>query len=235
MNTFFTTITKKQIRGFTLVEILVVLGVFSSVMVIAAGALLTTQSINTKLKESQSVLDNVNLSVELMARDIRYGSEFHCGVSTFTGATLNPTASSTLRKNCSFVRQGGTMLIFKPYNAATSTDRVAYYLDSGSILYKDEYTDEGNATTTYQVTTDNVTIKSLVFYVSGANTSAGVGRDVFNAHDYEQPIVSFTIFGETEPSSGYFKVIAGEGTEAVNIKAVKFIVQDSVTSRILDI
>lgn len=219
-------------KGFTLVEILVVLGLFSTVMVIAAGALFTTQAINTKLQETQAVLDNVNLSMEIMSREIRYGSNFHCTVATFTGNDLDPVASSTLRKSCPFSAQGGTMLIFRPYQSATSTDRVAYYL-KGGILFKDEYI--GGATTTYQVTTDNITINSLVFYVTGANSVEAVGQDFNGVHDTIQPLITLNVFGETKPAKKYYSASMSEGGAQKNIVSVKFNVQTSISSRDLDI
>ncbi len=208
---------KSSKRGFTLVEILVVLGLFSSVMVIAAGALLTTQSVNVKLQETQSILDNVNLSMETMTREIRYGSVFHCNI------TLS-TASSSLRKSCPFEDDGGTVLFFRPNTMTNEEDRVAYYLSSNGVLYKDEYI--GGATTTYQVTGDDVTIKSLVFYVKGANTVSGVNEDVADVHDYLQPLITVTLAGETKPVKRL--------SSATSAGVVKFTVQTSISSRELD-
>ena len=219
------------LKGFTLVEILVVLGLFSSVMTIAVGALLSAQSINVKLQDSQSVLDNMNLSVETMSREIRYGSEFHCDD---TLEIALQTASSSLRKDCQFVDAtsgGGAVLIFKPNNF-TSDDRVAYYVSEQGVLLKDEYI--GGATTTYQITSDSVTIRSLVFYVTGAYTLSGTTKNAVNANDFDQPLITVTIDGETKPVKKYLQTIAGEGSAKRNIKAVRFTLQTSVSSRILD-
>lgn len=221
-----------SLKAFTLVEILVVIGLFSGVMVIAAGSLLITQTINTRLQETQAVLDNVNLSMDTMSREIRYGGNFHCDVATFSGSTLDVDATSTLRKSCPYTEQGGTVLIFRPYQASTSTDRVAYYM-KGGIVFKDEYI--GGATTTYQVTADNITINSLVFYVSGAYSTNAVGEDFGGLHDYTQPVVTLTIFGETKPSKGYFVTIPGDGPDKKNLRSVKFTVQTSISARELDI
>jgi prepilin-type N-terminal cleavage/methylation domain-containing protein len=223
---------KNNSAGFTLVEILVVMGLFSAVMVIAAGSLLMTQAVNTKLQETQSILDNVNLSMDIMSREIRYGSAFHCDIATFSGpGTLNQVASSTLRRDCSFADQGGTMLIFRPYQSSTSTDRVAYYL-KGGIIFKDEYI--GGATTTYQVTADNVTINSLAFYVHGAYSASSTAmQNASNTIDYTQPLITLTIAGETKPAKTYYASVVGEGTK--NIRAVRFIVETSISARELDI
>lgn len=222
---FFTNkkeIRKNKFKGFTLVEILVVLGLFSTVITIAVGALFTTQAINTKLQETQSVLDNVNLSMETMTRDIRYGSSFHCDVNL-------STSSSTLRKDCAYSDEGGTILFFKPEGALHDTDRVAYYASStqfGNVILKDEYID--GATTTYQITGNDVTIKTLVFYVTGANTSSStdIARNITKAgvvqFDYIQPLITLTVAGETKT------------TKATTTGIVKFTVQTSISPRQLD-
>jgi hypothetical protein len=170
--------------------------------------------------------------MDTVAREIRYGSNFHCNVATFSGATLEVDATSTLRKDCSFADQGGNMIMFRPYQASTSTDRVVYYL-KGGIVFKDEYV--GGSTSTYQVTADNITINSLVFYVTGSYSTSGVGEDYKGLHDYVQPLVTLTMFGETKPAKGYFVTVAGDGPGKKNLRAVKFIVQTSISPRELDI
>lgn len=214
-----------KLGGFTLVEMLVVLGLFSFIMTLATGALYSTQAINVKLQDTQSVLDNVNLSMETMSRDIRYGFDFHCAEE------MNET-DIQLRKSCSYqntgASHGGKFLFFRPFDAASSSDRVVYYASTtskGSVILKDEYIADalGNiSTTTYQITTSNVKIKSLIFYVTGANTTLGKsGMDVGDVHDYAQPLITINISGETIPIKQ-------------NASSTKFIIQSSVTSRNLD-
>lgn len=97
-----------RIKGFTLVEMLVVLGLFSFIMTLATGVLYTTQAINVKLQETQSVLDNVSVSLEIVSRDIRYGSHFHCSTTLHDSTFLE-------RKNCSYndigANNGGSVIL----------------------------------------------------------------------------------------------------------------------------
>ena len=173
-------------KGFTLVEILVVLGLFSSISTLALGTLFNAQAINTKLQEAQSVLDNINLSAQTIIRDIRLGSDFHCEVYL-------PDPVPTTRKNCvQGSSLGGSVLIFKSAEAASSTDRVAYYIQNG-ILFKNEY--KGTATTSVlQITSPDVVITSLGFYLDGAQTSDG-SNDVGGATDLKQPLITMSISG----------------------------------------
>jgi type II secretory pathway pseudopilin PulG len=181
----------KKIKGYSLVEILVVLGLFSSIATLSLGALFNAQSINARLQETQIILDNVNLSTQTITRDIRFGTEFYC-------ATTLPSVVPTVRKNCTAKdTSGGAVLVFKPSDATNDLDRVAYYVKNG-VLYKDVYPYLGS-TTVLQMTSDDVNMSSLIFYVDGAQTSDGSNDDA-NAIDYKQPFITMILSGITKPS-----------------------------------
>ncbi len=175
-------------RGFSLVEILVVLGLFSSISTLSLGALFNAKSINSHLQETQSVLDNLNLSVQTITREIRFGSDFNC-IST----TQPPEYIATVRNNCVYGADGGTpgaVLGFKPSDAVNDNDRVAFYVDNDA-LYKRVFPQVGDVQT-YQMTPNDIDIRSVMFYVDGAGTIAT---------DNKQPLVVMFISGVTRPSS----------------------------------
>jgi len=68
----------KTNRGFTLVELIVSLGIFTAVMFIATGALLSIINVNKKAQAQQSAINNINFALENMARNIRTGSHYIC-------------------------------------------------------------------------------------------------------------------------------------------------------------
>ena len=70
--------SKKSLKGFTLIELMVVIALFSTIMTVAIGALFSAQAVNVKLQQTQIVIDGINLAIEEMVRDIRYGSQFYC-------------------------------------------------------------------------------------------------------------------------------------------------------------
>jgi len=196
----------KPVRGFTLVELLVVLALFTTVITIATGALFSAQAINTKLQQTQIILDGVNLATEQMVRDIRYGSIFYCAASI--------PGSIPDRQNCAYPN-GNTVLMFKPPTGLTannsSNDRVVYYLSNG-MVYRREYP-EGVAGTAVQITSSDVTIDKLLFYVKGAQSTS--------ASEYIQPVVTLVISGVTKPVQEY-------------ITPVRFSVETTISTRKLD-
>ena len=187
----------KNVQGYSLVEILVVLGLFSSISTLSLGALFNAQSVNARLQETQTILDNMNLSTQTVTRDIRFGSDFHCEVTTPMGSISSIPTVPTNRKNCAPGSPQGTVLILKPSDATNDSDRIAYYVSNG-VLYKDVYPYLGT-TTVLQMTSDDIYITSLKFYVDGANTSDGSNDDL-GLTDYKQPLISMFLSGVTRPA-----------------------------------
>ena len=71
-------------KGFTLIEIIVSVTIFTIVMLIAVGAVLNAVQANRKAQTLNVVINNLNLAFESMIRDIRTGSEYRdngCGAA----------------------------------------------------------------------------------------------------------------------------------------------------------
>lgn len=82
----------QKILGFTLIEIMVAVSIFSMVMLVAIGAVLSVVSANKKSQALNSVLGSLNFALEGMMRDLRTGYDYDCGA---TGSVSDcPTASS---------------------------------------------------------------------------------------------------------------------------------------------
>jgi prepilin-type N-terminal cleavage/methylation domain-containing protein len=203
-------------RGFTLVELLVAMAIFITVITIATGALFSAQAINVRLEQTQVILDEVNLATEMMVRDIRYGTTFYCD-------TTSPGASvPTSRKSCAHPA-GGTVLIFRPAVALSGStnqlnDRIAYYISNG-ILYKKEYS-SGGEVRTFQMTSSSINVSNLTFFVTGAQSTTGT-NDFSSLSDINQPLVTILISGMTVPRRS-------------NIPPVPFSVETSASSREID-
>ncbi|MFA7315154.1 MAG: type II secretion system protein, partial [Candidatus Magasanikbacteria bacterium] len=71
--------TSKTNTGFTLVEMMVAIAVFSIVMVAAMSALLNVIDANNKARAIKTAINNVNFALEGISRDMRMGTDYKCG------------------------------------------------------------------------------------------------------------------------------------------------------------
>lgn len=207
--------TKKSIRGFTLVELLVTMAIFITVITIATGALFSAQAINVRLEQTQIILDEMNVAVEVMVRDIRYGTTFYCDTTVQSTAPL-------LRKSCIYPTDG-SVLSFRPATQLEGSDnqlndRVAYYVSDGA-LYKREYP-SGAEFRTFQLTSSSLDISDLSFFVTGAHSSTGT-NDAGSFSDLNQPLITVAISGVTVPMRK-------------NLVPVPFSIETSASSREID-
>ncbi len=69
-------------NGFTLVELIISVGLFVTVITIGLGAVLSIFDANSKSQSVSSVMNNLNYSLDSMTRDIRFSSKYHCGSAT---------------------------------------------------------------------------------------------------------------------------------------------------------
>jgi len=84
-------ISKKN-TGFTLVEMLVAIAVFMTVMTAVIGAMLSVIDANRKSQAIKSVIDNLNFAIETISRDMRVAQNYSC--STDDPMPMNPDFSS---------------------------------------------------------------------------------------------------------------------------------------------
>ncbi len=85
-------------KGFTLVEMMVAIAVFSIVMVTAMGALLNVIDANNKARAIKTAINNISFALEGITKDMRMGTEYSC--SAISGTNLD--CSSPGREAISF-------------------------------------------------------------------------------------------------------------------------------------
>jgi prepilin-type N-terminal cleavage/methylation domain-containing protein len=218
------TLQKNAYQGFTLIEVLVAVSLFVTIVTLAMGALFQAQSVNAHLQANQTILDGMSLSFETMTRDIRYGTIFYCDT------TVPDPAVVLKRKSCPFdlsvFSSGpGTAIFFKPVDAVDPNDRVGYYATSSKI-YRWSYTN-GTLETPVAITSDDITIDILQFYVTGASVSQGavdngnVENATSSSPDNIQPVINVIATGKTTAMEK-------------NGKQVKFELQTTVAPRGID-
>jgi type II secretory pathway pseudopilin PulG len=190
---------KSGMGGFTLVELIVSVGLFAIVMLVSVGALLSLTGANRKAQSLQSVMNNLNVALDGMVRSIRKGSNYHCGPGTFTGSSSIDDCPN-----------GNTVIVFKPFGG--NLNEWGYLFDTnGSFCGKNRICKSEDGGVNYvALTSQDVTIESMKFYVLGSTPG-----------DTVQPKVVITVQGT-----------AG----AANMKTkTTFSIQATAVQRLLDL
>ncbi len=134
----------KTNKGFALVEAIVSVAIFSVVMTVGIVSLLSVVDVNRRSQAFKIVVNNLNLAIESMSKDIRVGYGYNC--------------ASVSGGDCV---AGGDSIYF----TSKSGDAVIYRLNDGSI----EKSVEGSGFVS--ITADDVVIDYLNFYVIGSSSS----------------------------------------------------------------
>lgn len=171
----------KNKKGFTLIEVLVSVSIFSIVMLVSTGAVFSIVEANKKTHTIKSVMTNLNFALESMARDIRVGSKFGCG-----SGGGDCTSGGTI-----FSYEANRNLI-GPNGENSTNDTVEYSLvddtvDNVTVKRIQRKVSGDGLVSSLFITAREIYIESLKFYVIGSGTVAG--------GDLKQPKVVITIKG----------------------------------------
>ncbi|MDB5194041.1 MAG: seg [Parcubacteria group bacterium] len=121
------------------------LTIFIIIMTISMGAILGVFDANRRSQSESVVMNNLNLAVESMAREMRFGINYHCGSS----------GDITVPQNCA---QGNTFISFLTSDGV----QMVYRLNGNSI---ERSTDGGLSY--LAVTAPEIVVENLTFYVLG--------------------------------------------------------------------
>lgn len=162
--------------GFTLVEMIVAIGLFTIVMFVATGALLSVVNLNKKAQAQQSAINNLNFVLENMARSIRTGSTYHCDISQLPlDAPRDCSGGASTFAYESDTSDG-------PASIYVSTDQRVFRLHNNGTIEKSKLS--GNGSDWVKLTDENIVIENLNFVVTGAASG-----------DSKQPLVRINISG----------------------------------------
>lgn len=217
---------KKVIKqqGFTLIEMIVSLGLFTVVAVTAVGALLAVISANQQLQAEQSVMTNLSFALDSMTREIRTGYGYVCAGTHHLNAPVSglgqifrddsndhDSMTATTTRDCSnALTQNYRGISFtEGGDSITGSDtRIMYYYDSGNeIIMRRVGNDNAQS-----IVSSGLDITDAQFIVTGSEALSE------NDTDTEQPTVTIYLEAESDDSPGK-----------------TYYLETTVTQRILDI
>ena len=222
---------KVNTSGFTLIEMLVSLSLFTVVVTMSVGTLLVLIDANGRAQSMQLIMTNLSFSLDSMTREIRTGTYWYCDDASGT----NPPGSIpavTATRDCLPGDDGDYISIIETGDSITSpygTNRITYAYDSdfytsdtgipnhGAILRK-LGGPTGAESSWVPLTGTDILIDEMRLSVSETDTYS-VSSNLF------QPTVSIYIHG-----------IAGlDSSGGAVTKTKEFELQTSITQRLIDI
>lgn len=196
----------RSTHGFTLVEMLVSLALFTIVATMAVGTLLVLISGNSRVVGEQTSLTSLSFALDSMTREIRTGSEYFCDTATqvASAAVYN---SVTAVQNCI---NGDTGFSFREagesITGGSGAKRIAYYFSNNTLWRK------VGSSAAEPIVTNDVRIINARFVVTGASP-LGTSTEIV------QPTVSILLEAQSSTSDS----------------GKTFTLQSTVTQRSLDL
>ncbi len=149
-------------RGFTLIEILVSVAIFATVMVIALGALLALSEANRRAQAINSAVNNLSAAFDSMSRTIRTGQTYACVGGS--GGT-SPDCTATPGYGFTFTAFGGDTVTYCLSNGAAASCGSATTCAVGSRCSILRQINSGNY---LPMTSPEIAITQLSFYLIGS-------------------------------------------------------------------
>jgi hypothetical protein len=134
--------------------------IFSTVMVIALGALLSMSESDRKSQSLKAVINNLNFSIDSLTRSLRVGDAYHCDASVGT---------VTVGRDCQ-IAPGASSIAFHSANGST----VVYCRGTNTACDPagtEVLRSQDGGVTFAAITAPEVAISNLNFYVIGAESA----------------------------------------------------------------
>ena len=170
---------KNSNKGFTLIEIIVSLGVFTIVILISLGSFLAVLSAQKKANAVAMTQENLRFALEMMLKEIRVASFYYCGDSEVDFGSGDDFGNGSQVKDCS---NGGPLM-----KVATRFGRVIVYrlnnnkIEKYSVLSGIPIQDSDFSVIIFP----EINISDLKFYVLNSDPT-----------DNFQPRVTITVKGD---------------------------------------
>jgi len=158
---------KHNNRGFTLIETLVSLTLFTVVLVMAGGTIVSVIDINKRNQAISSVVNNLNYSIDSMVRDIKTGYLYKCGYGG--GNIIDELKSSNNKGECD---PGNSVTLISTISGIDTVVKYEFVPASGGNGYinKTVYP-VGGSEASYSITdTNNVNITDVKFSVKNPDS-----------------------------------------------------------------
>lgn len=195
---------KKYRAGFTIIEMLVSLALFTIVITIAVGSFLSLIGGSGKLQGEQSIMSSLTFALDTMTREIRTGTYYFCSNNAGNGDDTDGNSNDlTVTQSCasgaagmSFVEAGSSL------SSGSGSGRITYIYNAGAKTIERQI--GTNSGSRESIVSSDVKLNNVQFFVTGT-TPMGSGSDVL------QPTVTIIVEAQ-DPNDPTGKVYTLETT-----------------------
>ncbi|MFW6210469.1 MAG: prepilin-type N-terminal cleavage/methylation domain-containing protein [Patescibacteria group bacterium] len=187
--------------GFSLIEMIVALALFSTVLTISVGALLMLIAANGQLREEQSIMTNLSFALDSMTRELRTGVRYYCeshpitnGPGVIFGTADLDVELGDSTNDCANGRDGTQRYHGVSFQEAgdsltgSGASRILYYYDANEEALFRRVGNQGRE----KITSDGIEVIDAEFFVTGSEPEDPDGDTV-------QPLI--TIYLEVQDAS----------------------------------
>lgn len=171
-----------QNAGFTMVEMVVSIGLFTVLMLIIMGSFLSIMDAARKARSTRIALDNVSGALDYMAREIRLGLYFRC--ENDAGAPVIALADIFTPASCPYATGGNILAFERAGGVMSNTGDQLVFWHEGERLWRS--IDSG--VTREPLTAPELNVTDFRFYVDGTDNAD------LNA-DADQPRITIFVRG----------------------------------------
>lgn len=140
-------------KGFSLLEMLVAIGIFMTIVTIAISALISIIGANKRAQAIKNTIDTVNFVIESMSRDIRSGTGYNCLSSDST------SECSEGKNKFQYINSSGETVIYE-FNSDDGSD----------ILTRTTIGEDDNQNIDILISAESgIDLDNMTFYVLGSD------------------------------------------------------------------
>lgn len=181
-------LSEKKQSGFTIVEVMIAMAIFTVIVTIGIGAVLDATTQHARAQNIRTIMDSMNFVMEDMSRNIRLGSELRCVtpandvpypnyVDSSSGKVITADCPTT---GASAMPYGSNKIIFKSVDGAT---RLTYIISQTDGVIK-QIGDDPNTAKSITPPEISMDMQRSGFTVRGSSDS-----------DQKQPLVTIRLAG----------------------------------------
>jgi prepilin-type N-terminal cleavage/methylation domain-containing protein len=115
-------------RGYTLIELMVAVGLFSIIMLLASGAYLVMINVNRQVQNTATGIDNLSFALDTMTRTIRTGSGYAGSGSTFSFVDASGNTDMYSLSSNELEQKVGSQISWLTDSSAVTVTALTFYV-----------------------------------------------------------------------------------------------------------